>query len=211
MRRPQRIDDTAETVDCEHHRSVEKPAWTWDYLSKEPIRYANLSSETPAVSRAQFVEDQLHAGFSWADVEWLLGEWNGPAVAKGIVRTDDANRAIETGFNAVIVSNHGGRQLDRSAAPVDVLESIVDAVAGAGDVILDGSVRRGVDVLTALALGAKAVSIARPYLYGLAAGGEAGVRCALEITITKIWRDMALLGARSIAEINRPMVVKADV
>ena len=191
--------------------ALRSPAWTWDYLSKEPIRYANLSSETPAVSLAQFVEDQLHAGFTWADAEWLLGEWNGPAVIKGIVRTDDARRAIETGFDAVMVSNHGGRQLDRSAAPVDVLESIVDTVAGAGDVILDGGVRRGVDVLTALALGAKAVSFARPYLYGLAACGEAGVRRALEIIITEIRRDMALLGARSIAEIDRSMVVKAAV
>ncbi len=191
--------------------ALKSPAWTWDYMSKEPIRYANLSSETPAVSLAQFVEDQLHAGFSWADAEWLLGEWNGPAVIKGIVRTDDAKRAIKTGFNAVMVSNHGGRQLDRSAAPIDALERIVNTVADAGDVILDGGIRRGVDVLTALALGAKAVSFARPYLYGLAAGGEDGVRRALEIITSEIKRDMALLGARSIAEIDRSMVVKAGV
>jgi len=186
--------------------ALRRPAWTWDYLTGSRIRYANLSADTPAVSLAQFVASQLNAGFSWRDAEWLLGEWNGPSVIKGVVREDDAVRAIATGFNAIMVSNHGGRQLDHSPAPIDALEAIVRAVDGRAEVILDGGVRRGTDVLKALALGARAVSFSRPYLYGLAAGGEAGVRRAVEIMATSVRRDMALLGVRSVPEIDRSCV-----
>ena len=186
--------------------ALKRPAWTWDYLTGPPIRYANLSADTAAVSLAQFVAGQLDAGFSWRDAEWLLGEWNGPSVIKGVVREDDAARAVAMGFNAVMVSNHGGRQLDDSPAPIDVLEGILDAVGDRAEVILDGGVRRGTDVLKALALGARAVSFARPYLYGLAAGGEAGVRRALEIMAASVRHDMALLGARSVGEIDRSCV-----
>jgi L-lactate dehydrogenase (cytochrome) len=187
-------------------QALKRPAWTWDYLTGPPIRYANLSEATPAVSLTQFVAEQLDAGFSWRDAEWLLGEWNGPSVIKGVVRTDDAVRAVATGFNAVIVSNHGGRQLEGSPAPIDLLDGIVNAVGNRAEVILDGGVRRGTDVLKALALGARAVSFARPYLYGLAAGGEVGVRRALAIIATSIRRDMALLGARSVSEVGRSCV-----
>lgn len=186
--------------------AIKRPAWTWDYLTGPTIRYANLSEETAAVSLAEFVGAQLDAGFNWRDAEWVLGEWNGPAVIKGVVRTDDAKRAVDTGFNAVWISNHGGRQLDYSPAPIHVLESIVDVVGNDAEVILDGGIRRGTDVLKALALGAKAVSFGRPYLYGLAAGGEAGVNRALEILSKSIRRDMALLGARTIAEIDRSSI-----
>jgi L-lactate dehydrogenase (cytochrome) len=186
--------------------ALKRPAWTWDYLTKPPIKYANLSADTAAVSLTQFVAEQLNAGFSWRDAEWLLGEWNGPSVIKGVVREDDAVRAVATGFNAIMVSNHGGRQLDDSPAPIDVLEGIVGAVGDRAEVILDGGVRRGTDVLKALALGARAVSFARPYLYGLAAGGEAGVRRALAIIAAAVRRDMALLGARSVSEIDRSCI-----
>lgn len=148
------------------------PAWSLDYVIRPSVKYANLSEDTAAVSLQDFVYEQFDAGFNWKDAEWLLGEWNGPAVIKGVVRPDDARQAIELGFNAVMVSNHGGRQLDRSPAPLDVLEPIVDAVGADAEVILDGGVRRGTDILVALALGAKAVGFARPYLYGLAAGRQ---------------------------------------
>lgn len=186
--------------------ALRSPAWTWDYLTGEPIRYANLSTETPATSLSQFTAEQLHPGFTWRDAEWLLGEWKGPAVIKGVVRADDARRAASLGFRGVMVSNHGGRQLDSSPAPIDALEPIVQAVGGDAEVILDGGVRRGTDVLKALALGARAVSFARPYLYGLAAGGEAGVARALDLLTQAVRRDMALAGVRSLSEIDRSLV-----
>lgn len=189
--------------------ALKRPAWTWDVLTSPSIKYANLSQDTAAVTLADFVAQQLHAGFSWKDAEWLLGEWNGSSAIKGVVRVDDARRAVEAGFNGVIVSNHGGRQLDFSPAPMDVLEEIVDAVGADAEVILDGGVRRGTDILKALAMGAKAVSFARPYLYGLAAGGEAGVRRALDIITQLLRRDMALLGVSAIADIDRSYVRRA--
>ena len=183
--------------------ALKRPAWTWDHLTGPPIRYANLSETTAAVSLAQFVADQLNAGFTWRDAEWLLGEWNGLSVIKGVVRADDAVRAVQVGFNAVSISNHGGRQLDYSPAPIDVLEDIANAVGHRAEVILDGGIRQATDILKALSLGAKAASFTRPYLYGLAAGGQAGVRRALDILITDFRRDMALLGARKVSDIDR--------
>ncbi len=179
-----------------------RPAWTWDYLFSEPIRYANLSGDQAAVSLAQFVDDQMHAGFSWKDAEWLLAEWNGPSFIKGVVHKDDARAAVDMGFNGVIVSNHGGRQLDGSVAPMDVLEEIADHVGNDAELVLDGGVRRGIDILKALALGARAVSFARPYLYGLAGGGERGVLRAFQILAAELRKDMALLGATRISEIG---------
>lgn len=186
--------------------ALKRPAWTWDYVTGPAIRYANLSQKTSAVSLNQFVAEQLHAGFDWKDAEWLLGEWNGPAMIKGVVRPDDARRAVDLGFQGVIVSNHGGRQLDHSVPPLRALPAIVDRIGGDAEVVLDGGVRRGTDVLKALALGARAVSFARPYLYGLAAAGEVGVRAAIGHLADAVRRDMALVGARSIAEITPDLV-----
>jgi L-lactate dehydrogenase (cytochrome) len=190
--------------------AIKSPAWIWDYLLSEPIRYANIKADLGAISLAEFIGRQLHAGFTWDDAEWLLGEWNGPAVIKGVVRRDDARRAANIGFNAISVSNHGGRQLDHSPAPIEVLDEIVQTIAGDAEIILDGGVRRGTDILKALALGANAVSFARPYLFGLAAGGETGVNKTLDILKTALRRDMALLGARSITEINRSFIRKSQ-
>jgi L-lactate dehydrogenase (cytochrome) len=186
--------------------ALRRPAWTWDYLTSAPIGYANLHESTPALGLAQFVAQQLDASFDWCDAEWLLGEWNGRSVIKGVVRKDNAVRAVATGFNAIMVSNHGGRQLDHSPAPIDVLEHIVAAVDHRAEVILDGGIRRGSDILKAFALGARTVSFARPYLYGLAAAGEAGVRRAFEIITNSFCHDMALLGTPSLAEIDHSFV-----
>ena len=173
------------------------PRWTFDYLRSKPIRYANLSQETAAMSLADFVGEQLDPSFSWDDAAQLIGDWNGPAILKGVVHPVDAQRAIDIGFTGIQVSNHGGRQLDRDIAPLDALPAIRKAVGPDIPLILDSGIRRGGDILTALIMGADAVSCGRAYLYGLAAGGEAGVSKAIQILTTELLRSMALLGAES--------------
>ena len=147
---------------------------------------------------------------TWDDAAWMIQEWGGQFAIKGILTPADALRAVEIGATGVIVSNHGGRQLDHAATPIDVLPSIVDAVSGRADVILDGGIRRGTDILKALALGAKACMAGRPYLYGLAAGGEAGVLRALEIFTSEIQRDMSLLGVAQISDIGAEHIQRCD-
>ena len=183
--------------------AVRAPAWTWDYLFGEGIRYANLDLETPAATLSDFVAEQLSAEFNWQDAEWLLSEWSGNSVLKGLVHPDDALAAKRAGFDALMVSNHGGRQLDHAAPPLLMLEEIVEQVGAQMPVILDGGVRRGTDMLKALALGACAVSFARPYLYGLAAAGELGVRKVLSILATELERDFALAGVSRVQALQR--------
>ena len=185
--------------------AMQAPWWSMDYLFSPAIRYANLSNDTSAATLNDFIAKQINAAFSWDDAEWLLGEWNGPSILKGVVRPDDAIRAEQTGFNAISISNHGGRQLDTSPAPISCLEPIRDAVSDKTELYVDGGIRRGTDVLKALAMGANAVSFARPYLYGLAAGGEGALR-AVEILRDAIKRDMILLGAQSVKDIDRSFI-----
>jgi isopentenyl diphosphate isomerase/L-lactate dehydrogenase-like FMN-dependent dehydrogenase len=144
---------------------------------------------------------------SWGDIEWVRSISDMPLVIKGILTAEDARLAVDHGADAVLVSNHGGRQLDRASATIDVLEEVVDAIDGRVDVYLDGGVRRGSDVMVALALGAKAVFIGRPYLFALAAGGEAGVARCLQLLSAEIENAMALLGVRSTDEITRAHTV----
>ncbi len=187
---------------------LQAPYWCWDYLTKPEIRYANLSDELSAVSLQEYVSTQLDPSFNWDDAQWLLGEWGGPAVLKGVVRADDALKAVKTGFKAVAISNHGGRQLDTSPAPISCLPTIRDAVGDSVELIVDGGIRRGTDIIKALALGADAVSFARPYLFGLAAAGEQGAIRAIDIMVEALKRDMTLLGVKSIKEIDRSFVGK---
>jgi L-lactate dehydrogenase (cytochrome) len=186
--------------------ALNAPHWTMDYLFSPAIRYANLSSASTAATLNDFVAAQLDAGFNWDDAEWLLGEWNGPTILKGVVRADDAIRAERVGFNAISISNHGGRQLDTSPAPISCLEPIREAVSDKTELIVDGGIRRGTDVLKAIAMGANAVSFARPYLYGLAAGGTEGAIKSVEIIRDAIKRDMILLGAQKITDIDRSFI-----
>jgi isopentenyl diphosphate isomerase/L-lactate dehydrogenase-like FMN-dependent dehydrogenase len=144
---------------------------------------------------------------SWDDIEWVRSISDMPLVIKGILTAEDARLAVDHGADAVLVSNHGGRQLDRAPATIDVLEEVVDAIDGRVDVYLDGGVRRGSDVMVALALGAKAVFIGRPYLFALAAGGEAGVARCLQLLSAETENAMALLGVRSTDEITRAHTV----
>ena len=155
---------------------------------------------------AAYVARTFDPTLSWDDLDWLCSLTRLPVLIKGVVRGDDAARAMENGAAGVIVSNHGGRQLDTSPAPIDVLEEVVDGVSGRGTVLMDGGVRRGTDVIKALALGAQAVLVGRPILWGLAAGGEEGVVRVLEMLRAEVDLAMALCGARTLAEVTRDLV-----
>jgi len=168
--------------------------------------------ESPGESGlSAYVADLLDPALSWRDLAWLRGVTRLPIVVKGIVRPDDAARAVEHGAAGIIVSNHGGRQLDGAPATIDVLPAIADAVGGAIELLVDGGIRRGTDIVKAVALGARAVLIGRPVLWGLAAGGEAGVRQALAILARELDLAMALCGCPSIAAITRDLVQRAPV
>ena len=145
----------------------------------------------------------LDPGLSWADVDWLRTVWTGPLLLKGILHPAEAAEAVARGIDGIIVSNHGGRQLDGAAASLDALPAVVEAVAGRMPVLVDGGIRRGADVVKALALGAACCLIGRPQLWGLAVAGEAGVRHVLELYRKEIDRVMALMGARSLATSGR--------
>ena len=184
------------------------PRWVWNYLTSPPLELANVRDRIKAdvTTLVTFFNDQLDRTVSWDDAAQMVEEWGGPFAVKGVLSVEDAMRAAEIGASAVMVSNHGGRQLDTSPAPIEVLPEIVDAVGDRLEIILEGGVRRGVHVLKALALGAKVVSFGRPYLYALGAGGEAGVDQVLEYFRSDVERDMRLLGCRNVGEIDRSRI-----
>lgn len=186
--------------------AMNAPLWSLDYITKPSVKYANLGEDTSAVSLNEFVASQLSADFSWSDAEWLLGEWNGPAMIKGVARADDAIRAVRSGFNAISLSNHGGRQLDSSPAPIHCVQEVRGAIGDDVDVIVDGGIRRGTDVLKAVALGANAVSFARPYLYGLAAHGTKGAVQAVQQIRDAVKRDMILAGVGSLDDLDESFI-----
>jgi len=183
--------------------AIRKPAWTYDFLSHEPYTYACINTEVPADSLAAFVNSQIAPEFNWKDAEWLLGEWNGPAAPKGVCRPEDAKKAVEIGFSTIWVSNHGARQLETSPATIDVLPSIREAVGPDVEIILDGGVQRGTDIAKALALGADSVGVGKPYLWGLAAGGEQGVCKAYDILKVELDRAMGLLGTGTVDQLKK--------
>jgi 4-hydroxymandelate oxidase len=156
-----------------------------------------------------FFVERHDASLDWDDVAWLDSLTPMPLVLKGIVRGDDARRGVEAGAAAIVVSNHGGRQLDGAPATIDVLPEVVESVEGRVDVLLDGGIRRGSDIMKALGLGAKAVLVGRPYLWGLAVDGEAGVRRVMELLRDDLALTMALCGCPSIADIDRSLVAAA--
>src|SRR5262249_52201486 len=144
----------------------------------------------------------MRGGVSWKDFAWIREAWKGPILAKGVLIGDDARRALDEGATGIVVSNHGGRQLDCSAATLRALPEVVEAVGGRAEVLVDGGVRRGSDIVKALCLGAKAVLIGRAYAYGLAAGGQAGVARALEILKADFERTMRLLGCPGVSALG---------
>lgn len=187
------------------------PAWTWDLLRSEPITFANVvgrdvADGVEAVSLGDFVSHEFDPNLRWQDVEWMRSIWEGPIVIKGIQTVEDAVLAAEAGVQAVALSNHGGRQLDGAPPPLELVAPVVDRVGDRLEVICDGGVRRGSDIVKAVALGASACMAGRAYLYGLAAGGERGVDLVLEWLVDGVRRTLALTGARSIVELNSDLV-----
>jgi L-lactate dehydrogenase (cytochrome) len=144
---------------------------------------------------------------NWKDAEYCVKKWNGPFALKGVMSVEDAKKAIDIGCTAVIISNHGGRQLDGSRTPFDHLSEIVDAVGDKIEVILDGGIRRGTHVLKALSLGAKACSFGKAYLFALGGGGQKGVESLLQKMKAEINRDMILMGCKSVKDLNRSKIV----
>jgi len=187
------------------------PSWLLGRLRKGPLSLPGLADRVGSrslVAQTRYISEQLDPSVAWKDVREMIDLWGGPFAIKGLMAVDDARRAVEVGATAVIVSNHGGRQLDGAAAPIEVLPEIAKAVGHQIEVILDGGIRRGVHVFKALARGAKACSIGRPYLYGLGADGEAGVEKALDILRTELIRAMQLSGCTDVGNID-PAIVRA--
>lgn len=187
------------------------PAWTWAFVRSEPIVFANVAGRdvgdgTDAVSLAGYVNTQFDPDLSWGDVEWMRSLWDGPIVLKGIQSVPDAALAVEHGVDAIALSNHGGRQLDSAPAPIDLVAPVADAVGGRIEIICDGGVRRGSDIVKAVALGATACMTGRPYLYGLGAAGEAGVEHVLSMFDADVRRTMALVGASTVADLTPELI-----
>ncbi len=187
------------------------PAWAFNYFTHDRFELAELKSHVRegsnvAVSVGDYFSTMLDPTMSWKDAEALRAKWGGPFCLKGVMSVDDARRAIDIGAQAIMVSNHGGRQLDGSRAPFDQIAEIADAVGGRIDIVLDGGVRRGTHVLKAIAAGATACSGGRLYLYALAAAGQAGVERALSNLRTEIERDMKLMGVTKISALTRDML-----
>jgi L-lactate dehydrogenase (cytochrome) len=180
------------------------PNWVWHFLSSPAPAFPNLSMHGPT-SRQQ-MKEMFDGTVTWADLDWLRQAWDGPIAVKGVLRAEEAARAADHGADAVIVSNHGGRQMDHLPATLEVLSEVVDTVGDRIEVLVDSGFRRGVDIVTALALGARAVLIGRAHLYGLAAAGEAGVRHAIDILSEELRMSMGLCGAASLAELDRSLL-----
>ncbi len=181
------------------------PRWVWRYLTGPKVTLANFvgtGKGDDMFTIASFVNSQFDQSVTWKDIDWVRSVWDGPLALKGIIDGDDAKLAADHGVDAVIVGNHGGRQLDGVPSAIAALPDVVHAVQGRLEVILDGGVRRGTDVLKALALGARACMIGRPFLYGLATGGGAGVRKALEILRSEIDVNLALMGRAGVGDLD---------
>jgi L-lactate dehydrogenase (cytochrome) len=188
------------------------PGWTINNLIHEKFILANIVHMTQKgtsidKSVIDYINEQFDPAMNWKDAEYCVKKWNGPFALKGVMSVEDAKKAIDIGCTAIMISNHGGRQLDGSRAPFDQLAEIVDAVGDKIEVILDGGVRRGTHVLKALSLGAKACSFGKGYLFALAAGGQKGVEKILENMKTEINRDMKLMGCKNVGELNRSKLI----
>lgn len=183
------------------------PAWSLDALGGSKFDFVNVSHRVDALadgpmSLFDYIAGQFDRSLTWRDVNWLAAEWGGPLAIKGLMTPLDATRAVASGASGVIVSNHGGRQLDGAPAPIDQIAAVREALGDGPDVICDGGVRRGSDVVKALALGATACSIGRPYLYGLAVDGQAGVARTLDLLHEEFVRTLTLAGVPALEKLQ---------
>ena len=176
------------------------PRWWANLLTTEPLEFASLRDSGGTV--AELVDRMFDPGVTVTDLGWLREHWDGRIVVKGIQRGDDAREVVAAGADGLVVSNHGGRQLDRAVAPLEVLPEVLDEVGGRAAVLIDGGVTDGADAVAAVALGADAVMVGRAYLYGLMAGGEAGVARALQILTDQVTRTMRLLGVTALDQLG---------
>jgi L-lactate dehydrogenase (cytochrome) len=189
-----------------------KPRWAWNVLQAPSRSFGNLEGRIGGADSlttlAQWIASQFDPTLNWDDLEWIRELWPGKLIIKGILDAEDAKLAVQHGVDAIVVSNHGGRQLDGAPAAIDVLPSIVDAVQGGTEVLLDSGITSGQDVLKALALGARAGLIGKAFLYGLGAGGEAGVTQAIELIRKELSVSMALTGALDASHVSRDILWK---
>jgi L-lactate dehydrogenase (cytochrome) len=183
------------------------PAWTWSFVRAEPIAFANVVGRSVGdgsdpVQLSDYINSQFDPALSWRDVEWFQQQWSGPIILKGVQSVEDAELAARAGVQAIALSNHGGRQLDGAPPPLELVAPVADAVGDRLEILCDGGVRRGSDVVKALALGARACMVGRAYLYGLAVGGERGVDHVLAHLREGVERTLALTGAPRIADLT---------
>lgn len=187
------------------------PSWTWDFVRAEPIAFSNVRGEgindgSSPVNLSEYINSQFDPSLSWDDIAWFQENWSGKVMIKGVQTVEDAVIAADSGLDAVILSNHGGRQLDGAPAPIDLVAPVADAVGGRTAVICDGGVRRGSDIVKAVALGADACMIGRAYFYALGAAGEAGVDWVLDFLEQGVRQTMVLSGVGSIHQLDRDLV-----
>jgi L-lactate dehydrogenase (cytochrome) len=191
------------------------PRWTWRFVRAEPIEFSNVATSaaasgqhdgSAAVRLAETFATQFDPRLSWAEIGWFRSVWQGPIVVKGVQSVGDARAAVDAGVDAIALSNHGGRQLDDAPAALDLVAPVADAVGGRIEIICDGGVRRGSDIVKAVALGATACMAGRAYLYGLAAAGELGVDTVLELLAGDVRRTMALVGVAAMGELSREYI-----
>lgn len=190
-------------------QALARPGYLWDLATTPRITPANFANIDIDGGLIAFINAQFDRSVTWEDARWLRENWDGKLAIKGIINAEDARRAAAIGADAIWVSNHGGRQLDTSPATIDALPAIADALGGAREIIFDGGVRRGTDIVKALALGANAVALGRAYLWGLAASGQAGVAKALSILEEELRRAMALTGRTRISAIGADVLFRA--
>jgi L-lactate dehydrogenase (cytochrome) len=187
------------------------PGWTWRFLRSDPIRFANVVGRSvgdgaSAVNLSDYINTQFDPSLSWNDVDWLRSVWTGPIVLKGVQTVEDARLAAELGVEAIALSNHGGRQLDGAPASFSLVAPVADAVGSRIEIVCDGGVRRGSDIVKAVAAGASACMAGRAYLYALGAAGERGVDRVLEWFRADMVRVMTLLGVAAIPDLDRSLL-----
>ena len=189
-----------------------RPEWVFKYLTNKKFELANIKHKTDkgtniAKSVIDYINEQYDPAMNWKDAEYCVKRWNGPFALKGVMSVDDAKKAIDIGCTAIMISNHGGRQLDGSRSPFDQIKAISDAVGDKLEIILDGGIRRGTHVLKALAAGATACSFGKAFLFSLGAGGQAGVERLLYNMQQEIRRNMILMGCKNINDLDRSKII----